>query len=235
MLDRHWRTNVERRLGPVGGRLRRLGLSADMLTVVGLALSVGTAVLIATGQLGWAVLGVITTGLADLLDGAIARSSGQASARGAFFDSVADRISDAVLLIGVAWYLAGESAYMPMLAMGVMAASMVISYERAKAESLGYAARGGLMERAERFVALAIGLAFNVLVPVLWIMLALTSFTAIDRFRRVWVQADKPPRPVVAPAPPPREMSVAAREWWAARRQGRERPRRRRPRSTDRP
>ena len=106
-----------------------------------------------------------------------------------FFDSVADRISDAVLFGGVAWFLAGESDYLPVLALAAAALSMLISYERAKAESLGFTARGGIMERAERMVLLAIGLAFDILVPVLWIMVVLLGITAAHRFVKVWRQA----------------------------------------------
>src|SRR6201999_4026090 len=143
MLDRRWRKGVEQGLGPIGNRLRRMGVTADALTVFGLGSSAVTAVLIASGHLWWAVLGIIVSGVADLLDGAIARGSGQASPRGAFFDSVADRVSDALLLGGVAWYLAGESAYLPILAYAVAACSMLVSYERARAEALGINARGG--------------------------------------------------------------------------------------------
>ena len=82
-----------------------------------------------------------------------------------------------------------------MLVLAVAGFSMVISYERAKAESLGLAGPGGLMERAERFVFLGIGCAFDMLVPVLWVMLALTAFTAVQRFVIVWRQADRPVRP----------------------------------------
>src|SRR5204862_364901 len=128
-----------------------LGISADALTVFGLLASVVTAFLIGSGHLGWAVVGVIVAGVSDLLDGAIARGSGQASPRGAFFDSVTDRVSDALLLGGTAWYLLGQgSPYLSMLAFAVGACSMLISYERARAEALGLDARGGLMERAGR-------------------------------------------------------------------------------------
>jgi CDP-diacylglycerol--glycerol-3-phosphate 3-phosphatidyltransferase len=82
------------------------------------------------------------------------------------------------------------------------------------------------MERAERFVFLAIGLAFNVLVPVLWVMLALTSFTAIQRFVRVYRQAGRPPRPAHAR---PEARSRPLRSWWATRGADGERPRRRHP------
>jgi CDP-diacylglycerol--glycerol-3-phosphate 3-phosphatidyltransferase len=225
MLDRHWRKGVEQGLGPLGNRLRRMGVTADALTVFGLLCSVATALLIASGHLVWAVVGVIVSGVADLLDGAIARGSGQASPRGAFFDSVTDRASDALLFGGVAWYLADQNPYYAILAFAVAACSMMISYERARAEALGLDARGGLMERAERFVFLAIGLAFNVLVPVLWIMLVLTSFTAIQRFVRVYRQAGRPPRPAHAR---PEARSRPLRSWWATRVDG-DRPRRRHP------
>ncbi|HTL85562.1 MAG TPA: CDP-alcohol phosphatidyltransferase family protein [Acidimicrobiia bacterium] len=223
MLDRRWRKGVEQGLGPLGDRLRRMGVTADALTVFGLLCSVATAVLIASGHLLWAVVGIIVSGVADLLDGAIARGSGQASPRGAFFDSVTDRVSDALLFGGVAWYLIDQSPYYAILAFAVAACSMLISYERARAESLGLDARGGLMERAERFVFLGVGLAFNILVPVLWVMLVLTSFTAIQRFVRVYRQAGRPPRPAH-----PRKVERPAtplRSWWTARRDESERAR----------
>jgi CDP-diacylglycerol--glycerol-3-phosphate 3-phosphatidyltransferase len=77
-----------------------------------------------------------------------------------------------------------------MLPVAIMATAMFISYQRAKAESLGYDAKGGLMERAERFIVLAFGLLFSeILIPVLWVMLALSLFTAGQRFVKVWRQA----------------------------------------------
>ena len=115
-------------------------------------------------------------------------------AAGAFFDSVIDRVSDALLLGGVAWYLAStQPGRVAVLPLAVLAASMLISYERAKAESLGFDARGGLMERAERLIVLAFGLLFeSLLVPVLWVMLVLTLVTAVQRFVKVWRQASAP-------------------------------------------
>jgi CDP-diacylglycerol--glycerol-3-phosphate 3-phosphatidyltransferase len=227
MLDRRWRKGVEQGLGPLGDRLRRIGVTADALTVFGLLCSIATAVLIASGHLIWAVVGVIVSGVADLLDGAIARGSGQASPRGAFFDSVTDRASDALLFGGVAWYLADRSPYYPILAFAVAACSMMISYERARAESLGIDARGGLMERAERFVFLAVALAFDIVVPVLWIMLVLTGFTAIQRFVRVYRQAGRPPRPAHTRR---RDRSATPLRTWAERARTRHRSERRRAR-----
>ena len=83
---------------------------------------------------------------------------------------------------------------MAMLPFAVMALSSLISYQRAKAESLGLDAKGGLMERAERVVLLCIGLLFEpLLVPVLWVMLVLTVVTAVQRFVKVWRQAQVAP------------------------------------------
>jgi CDP-diacylglycerol--glycerol-3-phosphate 3-phosphatidyltransferase len=208
MLDGRWRAKAERGFEPVGRALHRAGLSANALTILGLAAAVGTAVLIASGHLLLAVFGVVLTGLPDLFDGSVARHSGTAGDRGAFLDSVSDRVADAVLLGGVAWHLGEESSRLPVLVVAVVAVSMLVSYERAKAEALGLSARGGVMERFERLVLLGAGLAFDILVPVLWVMLGLTVITAVHRFSMVWRQstpaddqgvAHRHPRPTRSP------------------------------------
>jgi CDP-diacylglycerol--glycerol-3-phosphate 3-phosphatidyltransferase len=199
MLDGRWRAKAEGSIEPVGRALHQLGVSADALTIFGLAAAVGTAFLIANGNLALAVVGLVLSGLPDVLDGSVARQSGTAGARGAFFDSVCDRVADAVILGGVAWHLADEDAHLAVLSLAVVALTMLVSYERAKAESLGLDARGGLMERLERMVLLGVGLAFDILVPVLWVMLALTAITAVHRFVMVWRQAT--PAPADRPAP----------------------------------
>lgn len=191
MLDGQFRTSFEKGMRPIGQNLRRTGITADHLTGTGVVMAVGAAVSIGFGQLHLGLLFLVLAAVPDILDGAVAKASGSASPRGAFFDSVADRVSDALLFGGVAWYLAAtRPGLLVMLPVAVLAASLLISYERAKAESLGFSARGGLMERAERLILLGIGLLFEVLLlPVLWIMLALTAFTAVQRFVKVWTQA----------------------------------------------
>jgi len=191
MFDGKFRVPVDRAVKPLGNRLKRTGLTPDHLTVVGILVGVGAAVAIAFGQLLLGLALVILAALPDLLDGALAKASNAASQRGAFFDSTIDRLTDAVLLGGVGWYLASEqSSHMVMLPFAVMAVSSIISYQRAKAESLGLDAKGGLMERAERIVLLCIGLLYEpLLVPVLWVMLALSTITAVQRFVKVWRQA----------------------------------------------
>lgn len=200
MFDKRCRPGVERGLRPVGSGLEKAGISADQLTVLGLLLSGACAVAIAQGWLfvGWCLLAA--SAVPDVLDGAVAKASGTASPRGAFFDSVVDRVSDSLVLGGLAWYLAStHSPHTALLPLAILAASNLVSYERARAESLGFTARGGLMERAERMIAIGLGLLFSVvLIPILWLMLGLTILTAGQRFVMVWRQASStgPRRPV---------------------------------------
>jgi CDP-diacylglycerol--glycerol-3-phosphate 3-phosphatidyltransferase len=215
MFDGRFRAPVERAVKPIGERLRRTGLTPDHLTVAGLLLAVAAAVVIGSGGLRGGRVRVILAALPDLLDGALAKASNNASQRGAFFDSVADRVTDMLLLGGVAWYLAssrgGHAALLPFAIMGL---STLISYERAKAESLGLQAKGGLMERAERVILLCIGLLFDtLLVPILWIMLVLTAVTAVQRFVKVWNEA--------VAAPVVLERQAARRNRRSARRSAR--------------
>jgi CDP-diacylglycerol--glycerol-3-phosphate 3-phosphatidyltransferase len=191
MFDKRCRAGVERSLRPVGSGLKKAGISADQLTVLGLVLSAACALTVANGWLfvGWCLLAA--SAVPDVLDGAVAKASGTSSPRGAFFDSVVDRVSDTLVLGGLAWYLANtHSAHVALLPLAILGASNLVSYERARAESLGFTARGGLMERAERMIAIGLGLLFSVvLVPLLWLMLGLTVLTAIQRFVMVWRQA----------------------------------------------
>src|SRR5205085_568749 len=127
--------------------LRRTGLTADHLTATGLVLAAATAVAVGGGRLGLGLVLLIASAVPDILDGAVAKASGTASMRGAFFDSVVDRVSDSLVLGGFAWYLASDrGGHWAVLPMAILGASTLISYERAKAESLGLDARGGLME-----------------------------------------------------------------------------------------
>jgi len=191
MFDGNWRETVEKGVDPIGEGLKRMGVSADVLTCIGILMSIATAVIIGAGHLRWGFVALLATGIPDLLDGAVAKASGSASKRGAFFDSSIDRFSDAFVFGGISWYYAAtETGTISVLPVAVMSAALITSYLRAKGELLGYDAKGGIMERAERFILLAVGLAFpSILKIVLWIMLVLTSVTVIQRFFKVWKQA----------------------------------------------
>ncbi len=191
MFDGYWRDRVERAVDPVGERLHRVGISANQLTVVGVAAASAAAVAIGSGRFPLGLALLVVAAVPDLLDGPVAKAAGPPTRRGAFFDSTADRVTDTILIGGVTWFLiADDRGLQAIVPFAVMGASWLISYQRAKAESLGFDAKGGIMERAERIIVLAVGLAIpSVLVPILYLMLALTMVTAIQRFTKVWRQA----------------------------------------------
>ncbi|HYH51744.1 MAG TPA: CDP-alcohol phosphatidyltransferase family protein [Acidimicrobiia bacterium] len=209
MLDTRWRSGVEKGLRPIGAHLRGVGISADQVTLLGLGASLACGLAIATGHLGWGAFFLAVSGLTDVLDGAVAKSGGTAGPRGAFFDSVCDRVSDAVVLGGAAWYYAGQGSQLTVLAFAVAMLSLLISYERSRAESLGFNGKGGLMERAERMVVLGVGLTFGSLTPALWVLLVLTTVTVVQRFLLVWRQAT-----------PMSERNVRP-SWWVTAREAR--------------
>lgn len=191
MFDGNFRKSFEKGMTPIGKSLNQAGVSPDAVTAFGVLMAAGCGVAIGLGQFPVAVLMLLLTGLPDAIDGAVAKAAGKAGPRGAYLDSVSDRLSDGLLFAGAGWYLAGtDNPRMAMLPFGLYIAASLVSYQRAKAEGLGYNAKGGLMERAERFLALGFGLLFPALfVETLWVMFALTVATAVFRFRKVWLQA----------------------------------------------
>jgi len=229
VFDGRWRDSVERGTGPIGRRLVRMGITADMLTASGLVFALATAVSVATGHLHLAIPLLAITGFHDLLDGPVAKEAGTSSVRGAFFDSVSDRLADAIVMGGVAWYLADtHPGRLVLLPFALMVATSLVSYQRAKAESLGLAAKGGLMERAERMILLGVGfLSSAFLVPLLWTILTLTGITAAGRFVRVWRLAGAPVatserrhRRVRSAGRIGRHRRTSTPSRWRARRQG---------------
>lgn len=217
MLDTRWRAGVERGLRPAGARLRQIGISADQITLLGLAASVACGLTIAAGRLGWAAFFLAVSGLTDVLDGSVAKSGGTAGPRGAFFDSVCDRVSDGVVLGGAAWYYAGRDPHLSVLAFAVAMLSLLVSYERSRAESLGFNGKGGLMERAERMVVLGLGLTFGYLTVALWLLAGLTAMTVVQRFLLVWRQAT----PESGELHLPSEKRITRPSWWVTAREAR--------------
>ena len=193
MFDGRWRGAVDKRTAPVGAWLQSHGITADVLTATGLVSATATAVAVATGHMYLAIVRLTLTGAHDLFDGPVAKAAGTTSVRGAFFDSVTDRVADAVLMGGVSWYLISEGkGHLALLPLAILGVTSIVSYQRAKAEALGLSAAGGLMERAERMILLGVGFLDPILlVPVLWILFVLTSITAIGRFVRVWKLASE--------------------------------------------
>lgn len=194
-------------------------------------MAVAASVAIAAGALRLGLLLLVLTGVPDLLDGAVAKASGRTSLRGAFFDSVSDRLTDGLLFGGIAYYLSssGEPPWVVMLPVAGYVTASVVSYIRAKADALGFDARGGLVERAERFMLLAIALLFEpIMVPVLVLIVVLNSITAGQRFVKVWNQASTqtPPRPERRRRRRARTPERTAGQRWAAARARQGGPRR---------
>jgi CDP-diacylglycerol--glycerol-3-phosphate 3-phosphatidyltransferase len=202
--DERWRAGIVRALHAIGPRFVSMGIKADHVTVLGMLVAAVTGVTLGLGHLFLAPVLLTFGGLMDTLDGAVAKAAGTSSKRGAFFDSVSDRIADMFIFGGLAWYFAAGPGHDPKLALipfAILGVSNTISYERAKAESLGYVAKGGLMERAERLILLGVALLLHVvLVPILLVLLGLCVLTACQRFAKVWQQASQPATAGVAPA-----------------------------------
>ena len=225
MLDGRFRSQVEACFRPLGQSAKRAGIPADAITPSVSSCPSRCAIAVGAGALGLGLLLLILTGIPDTLDGAVAKASGTSSPRGAFFDSVSDRITDALLFGGVAWYLStlpNSSPRLPVLVFAAFATAVLPSYIRAKADALGIDGRGGLVERAERFVILGLGLLFpSLLVASLWVLVVLNLATSVQRFVNVWKQADKPVRTTTPAGLRRRTRTVArgtAAERWQARR-----------------
>lgn len=178
-----------RRLAEWPARLiARTGVSPNTLTLVGLFLNVLVAVVLAFGHPVAGGLLVLLANAFDMLDGALARITGKVSRFGAFLDSTMDRYEEALLYLGIGVWLFYRGDGLLMLA-GYLAiiGSILVSYARARAESLGVGGEVGWLPRPERIVLLAVGLIFHyyLLAPVLWLLAVLTNVTAVQRILHV--------------------------------------------------
>jgi CDP-diacylglycerol--glycerol-3-phosphate 3-phosphatidyltransferase len=154
----------------------------NVLTFIGLVINIGAAWLLARGAFWQAGLVIIGAGLFDMVDGRVARQTGQVTRFGGFFDSVIDRYSDLALLIGLLVYYGNinRAPYVVLTAV-VMIASVMTSYARARAENTIPQCKVGFLERPERVVLLIIGALFDRMAPVLWIAAILGNLTVIHR------------------------------------------------------
>jgi len=169
-------------LAPLVRILAGVGMTPAALTWAGFLGNVAAAVLIAQGMLLTGGVVMLLASALDLLDGALARATGQASAQGALLDSTLDRASEAVVLFGVLAYTLDEAnRELALLTFASLAGSLLVSYVRARTEGLGGALTDGLFRRQERVVLLGLGLLTGWLRPALWLLAALSSLTAAQR------------------------------------------------------
>jgi len=169
-------------LNTIGKRLNQLGITPNTVTLTGLACNILAAYFIAEGKLLTGGIIVLFTGPLDAIDGAMARSRGAIHPFGAFLDSVVDRYSELAIFLGLL-ILNFEKADTTAILLTFLAASgsFLVSYTRARAESLGYDCKAGIMTRVERFLIMVISLISNQVVIGLWIIAIGANLTAIQR------------------------------------------------------
>jgi soluble lytic murein transglycosylase len=181
MLGRY-RETVRYWSDPVGRVLFRLRLRPNHLTVIGLVVSFFAAGAFIAGHLRSAGMLLVLAGLCDLLDGSLARASGQVTAFGAFLDSVIDRYSDLVVLLGIVVFFARTpNARGALVAMAGLVGSVMVSYTKARAASIGIECNVGVMERPERMICLIAGALLDHLELALWVLAILANVTALQR------------------------------------------------------
>jgi CDP-diacylglycerol--glycerol-3-phosphate 3-phosphatidyltransferase len=169
-------------LDPLGRLFLRLGLTPNMVTMLGLAGNTAGAYFLARGDLltGGILVAVMTP--IDALDGTMARLRGEASDWGAYVDSVSDRYSELIIYGGLMYhFLSVGDVTGGMLTFGAAAGSVLVSYVKARAEGLGYEAKVGLLTRAERYLVLAPALVFNLIYVGLGILAVFANLTALQR------------------------------------------------------
>ncbi len=177
-------------------------INPNVLTFMGLVVNTWAAILFGRANADsqqrlffYAGLVIIFSGFFDLVDGQVARATNRVTRFGAFFDSVVDRYSDASQFLGLlVFYSRGDRFFYVVLAAFCMISAIMVSYTRARAESLIGSCRVGFMERPERLVLVIIGALFNRMAPVLWLIAILSTITVIHRMRYTWTRTqDAPP------------------------------------------
>jgi len=185
---------VRRHAEALMSALGRVPLTPNQVTVIGFGLTCVAAGLAAFGHLLAAGIVLIFAGTCDILDGAVARSTNASYPYGAFLDSTLDRYSEGVVYLGLAAYFITVQGplqrWLVLATLAALAGSFLVSYVRARAQSLGFACETGLFARPERVVVTVAGLIFGgyVLYGVVFLLALITNLTALQRIREVWLQ-----------------------------------------------
>ena len=169
-------------LDPIGAFFNRLGLTPNLMTILGLVGNTIGAYFLMRGNMLVGGLLILAMGPVDALDGTMARLRGESSKFGAFVDSVTDRYSELVIFLGLLLYYNQQGDWLYALGVYLAAAgSVLVSYIRARAQSLGYEAKVGILTRFERYAVLAPTLVLNIPWVGVWIIAVLANITAIQR------------------------------------------------------
>ncbi len=187
---------------PLARLLGRLGLTPNALTLIGVLLNVGVAIILALGWQFWGGVALLLASAFDTLDGALARSTDQITRFGAFFDSTMDRVAEILIYGGLLYAYAQQGRVLEsLLVFAALTGSVMVSYARARAEGLGFTCTTGFFTRAERIILLALalivnpiaaalGLPFDLLAVVLAIIAGGAYLTAGQRILHVY-RADR--------------------------------------------
>jgi len=179
---RHYKASLTRLGDPVARALLRAHVRPNHLTLVGLVVSILAAAALAQGSLRTGAVLLALAGLFDFFDGSLARLANRVSAFGAFLDSVVDRYSDLVVLLGVVlYYHRAADTTGVFLTMVALVGTIMTSYTKARAQSIGVACEIGLIERPERLIVPIAGATFNQLTPAMIALAVLTNLTALQR------------------------------------------------------
>ena len=196
MLNQRLRGAWDVFMKPIGRGLSRTGVSPDAITVMGVIVQGWAAYLILEGRLLAAGLVSILAALFDTLDGAVAKAQQRKSQFGALLDSTTDRLSDALFFLPLVWLYGvrpdtaeREDVLIVGLAMAGLVFSFLVSYVKARAEGLGFECKVGIAERLERLGIMIIGLIFDVVLPALIVLAALSAITFFQRLFHVRKQA----------------------------------------------
>ena len=179
---------------PMVAVLARLGVSPNMVSVGGFAVTAVAAWPLAEGRFLLGGLLLLGGSATDMLDGALARATGKVSKRGGLLDSTLDRVSEAAVLFGLLYYFVdGGDLEEALLVFLTLAASVLVSYVKARAEGLGLECNVGLVTRPERIILLSAGLISGQVTILLYIVAAASFVTAAHRFIHAWRQAGTQP------------------------------------------
>lgn len=184
VIDTRVRPRVTRFLEPVGKALASVGVTPTAMTSVGLATVIAGSIVISTGAFRSGAVIVLIGSILDGLDGSVARASGTETARGAFLDSVFDRMGEIAAFAGLGVAVARETGDEAVLLLIVLAigGAMLVPYIRSRAEVEGFNGKAGLMGRAERVLLFTVGLLLGLVEPMLWVFVILVWITALMRF-----------------------------------------------------
>jgi len=173
--------------------LFKRAVNPNLLTVVGTLVSVAAAIALAFGHFVAGGLLLLAGGFFDLVDGVVARHFQSSTPFGAFLDSTMDRLVDMVVLLGIVLHYGGQGQPGVVLLAGiVLISSVMTSYAKARAEQFVSELRGGIFERGERIVLLALGALSSFMVPILWVLAIGTTFTVIQRFASAYREMEHP-------------------------------------------